>query len=88
LNTTLLVTGATGFTGRRTVPMLMARSFKVRCLVRPRSDVRQLEALGVELVRGDLAVPETLPRAFAGVTGLVKVDPFVKTVFHENQVTP
>jgi uncharacterized protein YbjT (DUF2867 family) len=75
LNTTLLVTGATGFTGRRTVPMLAARDFKVRCLVRPSSDVRQLEALGVELVRGDLAVPETLPRAFAGVTGLVSIAP-------------
>lgn len=74
-NTTILVTGATGFTGRRTVPMLMARGFKVRCLVRPQSDVRQLEALGVERVRGDLAVPETLPRAFAGVTGLVSIAP-------------
>lgn len=74
-NTTILVTGATGFTGRRTVPMLMARGFKVRCLVRPQSDVRPLERLGVELVDGDLAEPASLPRAFAGVTGLVSIAP-------------
>ncbi len=72
---TLLVTGATGFTGRRTVPMLMAQGFKVRCLVRPQSDVGPLESLGVELVRGDLAVPGTLPAAFAGADGLVSIAP-------------
>ncbi|MEE4607627.1 MAG: NAD(P)H-binding protein [Desulfobacteraceae bacterium] len=72
---TILVTGATGFTGRRTVPMLAARGFKVRCLVRPRSDVRPLESLGVEVVRGDLAVPGSLHRAFAGASGLVSIAP-------------
>jgi uncharacterized protein YbjT (DUF2867 family) len=75
LTATILVTGATGFTGHRTVPLLVAQGFKVRCLVRPRSDARLLESLGVELVRGDLAAPESLPAAFAGVTGLVSIAP-------------
>lgn len=75
MTTTLLVTGATGFTGRRTVPMLLDQGFKVRCLVRPQSDVRRLASLGVELVHGDLALPESLPGAFEGVTGLVSIAP-------------
>ena len=72
---TILVTGATGFTGRRTVPLLAARGFQVRCLVRPQSDVRWLRSLEVEPVPGDLAVPESLPRAFDGVDGLVSIAP-------------
>lgn len=75
MTTTILVTGATGFTGRRAVPMLVERGFKVRCLVRPQTEARWLNSLDVEMVRGDLALPESLPRAFAGASGLVSIAP-------------
>jgi uncharacterized protein YbjT (DUF2867 family) len=71
----ILVTGATGFTGSFTVPLLVKRGFKVRCLVRPQSEAKELVSLGVELVRGNLAVPESLQSAFEGVTGLVSIAP-------------
>jgi len=74
----VLVTGASGFVGRRTVPILVERGFKVRCLVRPQSDVRSFESLGVQIVRGDLDDPECLPEAFAGVSGLVSIAPLDK----------
>jgi nucleoside-diphosphate-sugar epimerase len=58
----VLVTGAAGFIGRRVVQRLVQRGFRsLRCLVRPSSDVRELErvlagfgAAPVELVRGNL----------------------------------
>ena len=75
MSDTILVTGATGFTGGFTVPILLEHGFKLRCLVRPHSDTRQLASLGVELVRGDLDDPESLPRAFDGVSGLVSIAP-------------
>jgi uncharacterized protein YbjT (DUF2867 family) len=74
----VLVTGATGFVGRRTVPILVERGFKVRCLVRPQSDVRSLESLGVQIVRGDLDNPKSLSGAFSGVAGLVSIAPLDK----------
>lgn len=71
----VLVTGATGFTGRHTVPMLMKCGFEIRCLVRPTSDVRALKAFGVDLAFGDLSDLESLKRAFEGVSGLVNIAP-------------
>ncbi len=74
----VLVTGASGFVGRRTVPILVERGFKVRCLVRPQSDVRSLESLGVQIVRGDLDNPKSLSGAFSGIAGLVSIAPLDK----------
>src|SRR5205823_8412658 len=58
---TVLVTGATGFLGRRLVWRLLDRGHTVRCLVRPSSDLKELEnglAAGqqgrLEVVRGRL----------------------------------
>lgn len=63
--------GGTGFTGRHAVPLLVQNGVKVRCMVRSHNDVRHLEALGVELVYGDLDAPESLKPAFHGVSGLI-----------------
>lgn len=62
----VLVTGATGFFGRRLVEVLRARGARVRALARPGADVRRLEALRVEIARGDVTVPASLPEALAG----------------------
>lgn len=59
-----LVTGATGFIGRYLVAALRARGWPVRALARPTSDLAGLDA---EPAIGDIARPETLPPAMAGV---------------------
>ena len=49
-----LVTGATGFIGGHVARRLRDEGYGVRCLVRSTSDTSALDALGVELVTGDL----------------------------------
>jgi nucleoside-diphosphate-sugar epimerase len=61
-----LVTGASGFIGRRLAAALARRGDEVVCLVRPTSDVRPLRALPIELVRGDLGLPDSLDRVVDG----------------------
>lgn len=58
----VLVTGATGFVGRRLVPALIDRGHEVVSLVR---DAGRYDAPdGASVVEGDLLEPETLPPAF------------------------
>ncbi|RJP47029.1 MAG: NAD-dependent epimerase/dehydratase family protein [Anaerolineaceae bacterium] len=69
----VLVTGATGFTGSRLVPLLLKSGFQVRAFVRPTSDRSPLSTLTVEWVTGDLSNPETLTAALRGVDALVNI---------------
>lgn len=62
----VLVTGGTGYLGARLVAALRARGARVRVLARPGADTKRLEALGVEIVRGDVTVPATLAAAVEG----------------------
>ncbi|MBW3593917.1 MAG: NAD-dependent epimerase/dehydratase family protein, partial [Actinobacteria bacterium] len=63
----VLLTGATGFIGRR-LALLLARGAEepVRALVRETSEARHLEAIGVEPVRGDVLDTDSLRRAAEG----------------------
>jgi uncharacterized protein YbjT (DUF2867 family) len=61
----VLVTGATGRVGRAVVAQLMAASVPVRALTR-RPDAAGLPS-AVEVVAGDLTVPESLDAALRGV---------------------
>jgi nucleoside-diphosphate-sugar epimerase len=84
--TLAIVTGAPGWLGTRLVqslvkgipdvPSLGKSDRKVRCLVLPDADARELEALGsqVEIVRGDVTDAESLEPLFEGAKGA--------TVFH------
>jgi uncharacterized protein YbjT (DUF2867 family) len=65
----VLVTGATGFIGRRVAEQLAAEGVEVRCLVRDRGSVsaQGLERQGFELHAGDALRPETLRGAGRGV---------------------
>jgi uncharacterized protein YbjT (DUF2867 family) len=60
----ILVTGATGFIGRRLTQRLLDDGFSVRCMVR-----RTTNAMpdGAEIVQGDLLEPGTLGQALAGI---------------------
>jgi dihydroflavonol-4-reductase len=70
---TTLVTGGTGFLGSAVVRALLASGEEVRALVRPSSDLRNLEGLDLERVVGDLREPDSLKRALAGCRTLYHV---------------
>lgn len=64
----ILVTGATGSTGRFTIDNLLLHGARVRALVHSEDDrAAALRARGVEVVIGDLLDPESLRPALAGV---------------------
>lgn len=72
---TVLVTGATGRQGGAVARHLLARGWRVRALTRsPDSKpARALQALGAQVVRGDMSAPDDLHRACAGVHGVFSV---------------
>ena len=63
----VLVTGATGFTGRVLVRQLRARGCRVRGIARVSSSLAGLEDLEVEWVRGEVYDPATIAAAADGV---------------------
>lgn len=62
----VLVTGASGFIGRRLAIALARRGDAVACLVRPTSDTLPLRDFPIELVPGDISRPDSLDRAVKG----------------------
>jgi dihydroflavonol-4-reductase len=60
------VTGATGFLGSHLAQVLSEQGAELRLLVRPTSDLRNIEGLAAERVIGDLREPEKLDKAVAG----------------------
>lgn len=65
---TILVTGATGYTGRRTVEILTSKGVPVRALVH-KEDERsaELRAMGAEVVLGDLLDLNAVRSALEGI---------------------
>ena len=65
---TVLITGATGYVGRRLTHRLLASgSCRVRLLVRNRLKVQAMVAERVEIYEGDTYQPDTLDQALCGV---------------------
>ena len=50
----IMLTGATGFTGGALAKKLVAQGHTVVALVRPTGNTRSLDALGANLVEGDI----------------------------------
>lgn len=67
---TMLITGASGFIGRR-LAVLLAGKHAVRCLVRDAARAKALLPAAVELVEGDMTDAASLRAAAAGVQAVV-----------------
>src|SRR5512135_3559858 len=61
-----LVTGAGGFLGTALVRALRREGHEVRALLRPGAVAESLAGPGVEIARGDVTDPSSLPGSVAG----------------------
>src|ERR1700739_1487116 len=66
------LTGATGFLGSHVARVLSQEGANLRLLIRPTSNLRNLEGVKAETVTGDLRDPASLEKAMSGC----------ETVFH------
>jgi uncharacterized protein YbjT (DUF2867 family) len=69
--TDLLLVGGTGLLGSNIAQRLADRDIPFRALVRPQTDASTLEALGAQVVRGDLTDPSSLVPAVTGITTVI-----------------
>ena len=67
------LTGATGFVGSHVAHALADQGARLRLLVRPSSDRRNLEGLNAELVTGDLREPASFESALQGCDAVFHV---------------
>ena len=67
---TILLTGATGFLGSAIARELLSDGHEIKLLTRGNSDLRNIEGLDAEIVRGDLRDRETLKSALKGCSKL------------------
>lgn len=78
----VLVTGATGFTGRALTRELLRRGRSVRALVRPESSAGDLERDGVQIVRGSIQNREDVVRAAQDVHTIYHIAAVFRTAGH------
>jgi len=69
----IFVTGGTGFTGSRVVPLLLKNGYEVRCLHRQDSDRSPLPHPKIEWVEGDLTYTQALASLMHGTDVLVNL---------------
>lgn len=69
----VFVTGATGFTGSRTVPLLLGRGWEIHCLYRESSDRSVLPQTEIHWHLGNLENQEKLTEAMQGCDTLVNI---------------
>ncbi len=62
----IFLTGATGFVGHEILKQLLAAGHSVRCLVRPGSEKKLPQGLGIEIHQGDATDPASLNGALNG----------------------
>jgi nucleoside-diphosphate-sugar epimerase len=69
----IFVTGATGFTGSRVVPLLFKNGYEVRSLYRASSDRSHLPQPEIEWALGDVSDSHSLASAMQGTDALVNI---------------
>ena len=67
------VTGATGFVGSHVAQVLTEKGAELRLLVRPSSNLKNIEGLNAERVIGDLRDPDSLEKAMSGCDAVFHV---------------
>ena len=84
-NKSVLVTGATGFTGGALAKKLVDRGDRVTALVRNTADTTDLEAIGVNLVYGDITDKSAVIEAAAGVNIIYHIAAVYRTAGHPDE---
>ena len=83
----ILLTGATGFTGRFVSEVLLARKIPFKCLVRDTVKSRHLADSGVPCVPGDLRDEYACRKALTGCSGIINLVSFkeehIPLILHE-----
>lgn len=69
----ILLTGATGFTGRFVLEELKRNGDAVRCFLRPGSDQDKIKHLADEIFVGDLTSLDSVIEAMNGIDGVINV---------------
>ncbi len=74
----LFLTGATGFLGSHVAELLSEQGHQLIALVRPTSNTKHLEAIGVELIEGILPQTPSLSKWLSGVDGIIHIAGAIK----------
>lgn len=81
----VLVTGATGFIGRRVMAKLLAEGLRVRALVQPETAIPEEWEEKVEIIRGSIADAEAVADAVRGTGTLLHLAALVSDWGDENR---
>ncbi|HBR21261.1 MAG TPA: NAD-dependent dehydratase [Nitrospiraceae bacterium] len=63
----IFIAGASGFVGGHLIDALLKNGYKLRCLARSDKVENSLREKGIEVVSGDITIPETLEGALNGI---------------------
>lgn len=78
----IMLTGATGFTGGALAKKLVAQGHTVVALVRPTGNTRSLDALGANLVEGDITNADAVSKAAEGCDIIYNIAAVYRTAGH------
>ncbi|MDP8246072.1 MAG: SDR family oxidoreductase [Candidatus Hinthialibacter antarcticus] len=67
-NSTILLTGATGYVGGRLLPKLVDRGYQVRCLTRRPEALQSRNVANIEIIQGNVLDEDSLVKAMDGAT--------------------
>ena len=63
----IFIAGASGFVGGHLIDALLKNSYKFRCLARSEKAEKSLREKGIEVISGDITIPETIEGALNGI---------------------